>query len=64
MAVLETQDLTYTYAAGSPFEMPALRGVPFSTRPGDLLGIIGHTGSGKSTLSRRYGVPISGASAV
>lgn len=50
MAVLETQDLTYTYAAGSPFEMHALRGVSFSTRPGELLGIIGHTGSGKSTL--------------
>ena len=50
MAVLEPQDLTYTYAAGSPFEMHALRGVSFSTRPGELLGIIGHTGSGKSTL--------------
>ena len=50
MAVLETQDLTYTYAAGSPFVMHALRGVSFSTRPGELLGIIGHTGSGKSTL--------------
>lgn len=50
MAVLETQDLTYTYAAGSPFEMHALCGVSFSTRPGELLGIIGHTGSGKSTL--------------
>ncbi len=50
MAVLEVQNITYTYAAGSPFEMQAIRDVSFSTRPGELLGIIGHTGSGKSTL--------------
>ncbi len=50
MAVLEVQNLTYTYAAGSPFEMQAIREVSFCTQPGELLGIIGHTGSGKSTL--------------
>ena len=50
MAVLEVQNLTYTYSAGSPFEMQAIREVSFCTHPGELLGIIGHTGSGKSTL--------------
>ena len=50
MAVLETQNLTYTYSVGSPFEQQAIREVSFQTRPGELLGIIGHTGSGKSTL--------------
>lgn len=50
MATLELQHVTYTYAAGSPFEMHAIHDVSFSTAPGELLGIIGHTGSGKSTL--------------
>ena len=50
MATLELQHVTYTYAAGSPFEKHAIRDVSFSTAPGELLGIIGHTGSGKSTL--------------
>ncbi len=50
MAVLQTEELTYTYGAGSPFEQQAIRQVSLTTVPGELLGIIGHTGSGKSTL--------------
>ena len=50
MAVLDVQNITYTYAEGSPFEQHAIRGVSFQTVPGELLSIIGHTGSGKSTL--------------
>ena len=50
MAVLEVQNITYTYAAGSPFEKHAIREVSLTTRPGELIGVIGHTGSGKSTL--------------
>ena len=50
MAVLDVQHITYTYAAGSPFEQHAVRDVSLQTVPGELLGIIGHTGSGKSTL--------------
>lgn len=50
MAVLQIEDLTYTYAAGTPFEQHAIEQVSFATVPGELLGIIGHTGSGKSTL--------------
>ena len=50
MAVLEVQHITHTYAAGSPFEQHAIRDVSLATGEGELLGIIGHTGSGKSTL--------------
>lgn len=50
MAQLTVENITYTYAAGSPFEQHAIRGVSLDIRPGELLGVIGHTGSGKSTL--------------
>lgn len=50
MAVLEVQHITHTYSAGSPFEQHAIRDVSLKTVEGELLGIIGHTGSGKSTL--------------
>ena len=49
-AILETKQLTHTYSAGTPFQRTALDGVDFSAYPGEYLGIIGHTGSGKSTL--------------
>ncbi|MCL2843664.1 MAG: energy-coupling factor transporter ATPase [Oscillospiraceae bacterium] len=48
--ILQTKTLTHTYSLGTPFEQAALRGVDFHVEPGELLGIIGHTGSGKSTL--------------
>ncbi len=48
--ILEIQDLTHVYSAGTPFEHKALDGVSFSVEPGEFIGIIGHTGSGKSTL--------------
>ena len=49
-AILEVDSLTHTYSAGTPFEQEALNGVSFSVEKGDFIGIIGHTGSGKSTL--------------
>ena len=49
-AILETKQLTHTYSAGTPFERSALLEVDFSAYAGEYLGIIGHTGSGKSTL--------------
>ncbi len=49
-AILETKHLTHTYSAGTPFERSALLDVDFSAYKGEYLGIIGHTGSGKSTL--------------
>ena len=50
MAQLTVDNIFYTYGDGTPFEMHALHGVSLETRPGELLGLIGHTGSGKSTL--------------
>ncbi|MBQ8621219.1 MAG: energy-coupling factor transporter ATPase [Oscillospiraceae bacterium] len=48
--ILEVRDLTHTYSAGTPFEHKALNQISFSVEPGEFIGIIGHTGSGKSTL--------------
>lgn len=50
MFVLETKDLTYTYGGGTPFEKTAVDHVNVGVEKGEFLGIIGHTGSGKSTL--------------
>jgi energy-coupling factor transport system ATP-binding protein len=48
--IIETKKLTHKYSAGTPFEKDALTEVDFHAYPGEYLGIIGHTGSGKSTL--------------
>jgi len=49
-AIIETKQLSHIYSAGTPFERGALLDVDFSAYEGEYLGIIGHTGSGKSTL--------------
>ncbi len=48
--IIETRDLTHIYSAGTPFEHIAISRLRFYAEPGELIGIIGHTGSGKSTL--------------
>ena len=48
--ILEVKDLHYVYSQGTPFEHVALEGVSFCVNQGEFVGIIGHTGSGKSTL--------------
>ena len=48
--ILETKQLSHIYSAGTPFQRTALDQVDFQAYPGECLGIIGHTGSGKSTL--------------
>lgn len=48
--ILEVRDLTHVYGAGTPFERTALDKVSLSIEKGEILGVIGHTGSGKSTL--------------
>ena len=51
--ILEVKDLTYIYSLGTPFEHKALDRVSFSVERGEFIGIIGHTGSGKSTLMQQ-----------
>ena len=48
--VITIRALEYTYLRGTPLESVALRGVDLTTGRGEIIGIIGHTGSGKSTL--------------
>lgn len=50
MSHLETQNLTFTYGEGTPFKITALDNVNISLEKGEFVAIIGHTGSGKSTL--------------
>ena len=49
-SILEVKDLRHVYSAGTPFEHIALTDVSFSVERGEFIGVIGHTGSGKSTL--------------
>lgn len=50
MSILSVKDLTYVYSRGTPFEHTAVDKLNFEIERGDFIGIIGHTGSGKSTL--------------
>ena len=51
--ILEVRNICYTYSAGTPFEHRALENVSFCLSRGEFLGVIGHTGSGKSTLMQQ-----------
>jgi energy-coupling factor transport system ATP-binding protein len=48
--IIKTEKLTHVYSAGTPFERVAIYDIDFEVIPGEHLGIIGHTGSGKSTF--------------
>ncbi|MBO2526599.1 MAG: energy-coupling factor transporter ATPase [Clostridiales bacterium] len=49
-AAIEIRDLCHTYSVGTPFEHDAIKHMNFTVEKGEFLGVIGHTGSGKSTL--------------
>jgi len=49
-AIINVEGLTHIYDEGTPFARTALDDISFSVYPGEFMGIIGHTGSGKSTL--------------
>ena len=54
MSKITLENVSYVYGEGTPFEMHALRDVSFSIRENAVTGLIGHTGSGKSTLVQLF----------
>ncbi len=52
--LLRLQDLSYTYSTGTPFEFHALKNVNLTISSGEFVALIGHTGSGKSTLIQHF----------
>ena len=54
MPVIKTEDLTFVYGEGTPFEKVAVNGVNLEIEKGEFVGVIGHTGSGKSTLIQHF----------
>ncbi len=53
-AALQTVGLTHIYSQKTPFEKTAIKNVNFTARSGEIIGLIGHTGSGKSTLIQHF----------
>ena len=49
-SILEVRDLSHIYSVGTPFQRAAIEHVSFSVERGEFIGVIGHTGSGNSTL--------------
>ena len=54
MGIIRTEDLTYVYGEGTPFRKVAVDSVNIDIDEGEIVGIIGHTGSGKSTLIQHF----------
>lgn len=54
MAIIKTENLTYLYSPGTVFEKAAIENVNIEIEQGEFVGIIGHTGSGKSTLIQHF----------
>ena len=54
MPILKAENLTYEYSEGTPFSITALENVNVEIDEGELVAVIGHTGSGKSTLVQHF----------
>lgn len=54
MSVIKTQDLNYIYGLNTPFEKKAISNINLEIEKGEFVGVIGHTGSGKSTLIQHF----------
>lgn len=54
MSLLELKNVSYTYSSGTPFEITAIEDINLTIEKGSFVGIIGHTGSGKSTLIQHF----------
>ncbi|MCR5207132.1 MAG: ATP-binding cassette domain-containing protein, partial [Eubacterium sp.] len=54
MAIIACEKLNYLYSVGTPFEFAAIKDIDFSAEKGEIIGVIGHTGSGKSTLIQHF----------
>ncbi len=54
MAIIKTENLTYIYGEGTPFRKVAVDDVNLEIDEGEMVGVIGHTGSGKSTLIQHF----------
>ena len=54
MAIIKTENLSYIYSPNTPFEKKAVDNVEIEIEKGEFVGVIGHTGSGKSTLIQHF----------
>ena len=54
LAIIRTENLTYIYGEGTPFRKVAVDDVNLQIDEGEMVGVIGHTGSGKSTLIQHF----------
>ena len=53
MAIIKTENLCHVYSEGTPFVKTAIDNINLEIEKGEMIGVIGHTGSGKSTLIQR-----------
>ena len=54
MAIIKTENLSYIYSPNTPFEKKAVDNVDIEIEKGEFVGVIGHTGCGKSTLIQHF----------
>ena len=54
MAVIKTENLSHVYSEGTPFVKTAIENINLEIEEGEMVGVIGHTGSGKSTLIQHF----------